>query len=178
MTRHLTAAARAACIAAALTAGLAPATSQAQSMQSISDRVAQLQASLSAFATSTAARFDGVIAKLDAILASVAAPTTPRVLATSQLELSSGYYSTCDAVNVGTSPATVAFQLIDSEGLTLSSTSSSLAPGGTWGALWLATDARRVWCRIEPATAGAQLRASLTTKRFSDGVTIVLSEAR
>jgi hypothetical protein len=173
---------RAAWIAAALVGGLAPVASQAQSMQSISEKLTQLQNSLNAFATNTAAQFVTVIAKLDTIIARVSEPATPKALATALALKPVSVPVVYNVTNVGSTATTVISHLMSGDGSTVASDTATLAPNRTGGVgagpFAPSFDPRGVWCNFEPAVAGAQLRGALTIYHNSELVTIVQTDAR
>ena len=166
-------------VAAALAACLAAGPADAQSMQSLNDRLTQLQASLTAFATSTTTLLNSMAGKIDAIVANVVPPATPVPLATGMVSKADPFLeAACAVVNAGDSSVTLTIRMLDFQGNTVASKVSTLLPNTGDGIVGGGLIKTSVWCRFEPSAAGARLRGSISLYRLADITTVLHADAR
>jgi hypothetical protein len=115
-----------------------------------------------------------------ALMAGFASASAQVQLATGWIaEPNSGsHFPICAVTNVGTSETSATVTILGGLGNIVATSTVSIPPGftvvGAQGAGGIAV----VWCRIESADAGAQLRAALAILRSRDLVTIVRADAR
>jgi hypothetical protein len=160
-------------LALLLAFGAGPAPAHAQSMQSIQDKLVQLQNSLNTIAAGITARLITMGGKLDQILSKLNASTD---LATGPEELRTGETAVCRMINTGADLAGGKVSLFNGTQF-LGSSSHDAAPTGIGGSVsFTAQQAGTVWCRLEPGAGGHQMRASLTITDAA-GTKLVRSDA-
>jgi hypothetical protein len=149
-------------LALPLLVAIAPAPAHAQSMQSIQDKLVQLQTSLNSIGASITARLLTIGDKLDAIIGKLDAPAAPTFRATEAVSVSTGETASCGVVNAGTTPAAGTVALYNSSSFVGSSGSTSWAVGIGGSTSQTAQASGRYWCRLELGVGGHQLRAGMT----------------
>lgn len=178
--RHLPLGGRAASAVAAVLIAAAPGVAQAQSAQSLLDRVAQLQTSLNIAVADIKTSLSAISYKLDTVLGKLAAPASPATLTTGALLRPPGHAATCLAVNVGSAPGSVTTRIFNTAtGLQLDTSTAPIQPNQSGGTGYILAPEQlvAVSCRFEPA-AGMQLRAGLSITELVTNRTIAYIEAR
>ena len=135
---------------------------QAQSMQSITDKLNQLQTSLNLFAAAVATQLSSIGNKIDDVLAKLNAPAVPMILTAGPIEVRTGETARCAMLNTGTTPGAATATLYRDAtyvGLT-SQTNGGLGTGGGVG--FTASTSVYAFCRLERGTTGAYFHATLT----------------
>jgi hypothetical protein len=141
---------------------IAPAPAHAQSMQSINDKLSQLQASLNSIGAGITARLLTIGDKLDAIIGKLDAPAVPTFKATGSVSVNTGETARCEIVNAGTTSAAGTVALYNGGAFVGSSGGTALATGAGGAISQIAPGASRYWCRLEMGAGGHQLRAGMT----------------
>jgi hypothetical protein len=149
-------------LALPLLIAIAPAPAHAQSMQSINDKLSQLQNSLNSIAAGITARLLTIGDKLDAIIGKLDAPAVPTFKATEPVSVNTGETARCAIVNSGTTSAEGTVKLYNGGVFVGSSGGTAIAPGDGGAISQIAPGSSRYWCRLELGAGGHQLRAGMT----------------
>jgi hypothetical protein len=149
-------------VALAISAGFAV-PAQAQSMQSINDKINQLQTSLNLFAAAVATQLSSIGNKVDDVLAKLNAPAVPMILTAGPIQVRQGESALCTMINTGPTPAAGTATLYSGPAF-IGSTSQVTGGQGLSGSIgFTATGASvNAWCRLERGTTGEQMQATLT----------------